>query len=263
MLVVEKIFHASPLQKAIARSLANHRPKVFIKFPVSELANHHESSEPIGSLICMLGNRSYAGKWGIKMCLQNLDTQELRPSQVYIRTPDLTCPHPARFPDSPFPWRRNPAASAGGCDTAPGRSLILFGKSWGSPRKVPGLQPGTARASTRCMHCWLTLPVPPVTGWAGNSSATVAIPAAAAQAGKRGSIGAALPLLLLPYMAGKGKNTENHKGCLAFPMVRLCLNLFITFPALTIQSAIFQALCLLKVLEKVSQQFNCFWKENN
>lgn len=89
-------------------------------------------------------------------------------------------------------------------------------------------------------------------------SAAAANPAAGAQAGKLAAQGLLCLICYFHTRQARGKNTKNHLGCLAFPTVRLCLVLFLNLPALTIQSGIFQAWCLLKVLEKVSQQFNCF-----
>lgn len=253
VLLVEKTFHTSPLQKTIARSLANHRPKVFNKFPVSELANHHKSSEAIGSLIYMVGNGSYTGKWGIKMCLQNLDAQKFLPSQLCIRTPDLMCPCPALFLDSPFPG----AASAGSCGSRQvsdfSRKELRFSREgfWTAIQH---------RRSFPRVHARLAQSTVPPARLGRSSSGTGANPAAGVQAGKHGTRGAALPHLLLPYMAGKGKNTKNHYRCLALPIVWLCLVLFLNFPDLTIQSAIFQARCLLKVFGKGQPTIQLFLK---
>lgn len=153
-------------------------------------------------------------------------------SEVTIQsTLDLICPCPAFFLDPPFPWRRNPAASA--------------------------------RASTGCRHCWLRPPMLPVTGsqiFAVLQQQTLLL---GFRQGSWQHRGVSTSFVTSIHGRQGKKNTKNHLGCLAFPTVRLCLVVFLNLPALTIQSGIFQAWCLLKVLEKVSQRFNCFWKENN
>lgn len=56
-------------------------------------------------------------------------------------------------------------------------------------------------------------------GWAGINSGTAATPAVQIQAGKGRSAGAALPRLLLPYMAGRGKK---YQKSLAMPGISYC-----------------------------------------
>lgn len=63
----EKTFHASQLYKTIARCLASHKPKVFIKPPASELIDHCKSSEIKTSPIYVVENRPYADNWGLNM----------------------------------------------------------------------------------------------------------------------------------------------------------------------------------------------------
>lgn len=155
-----KTFHASQSHKTIARCLASHKPKAFIKFAGLELANHQETSEPKPSLIYMVRSRPYTGNWGINMYLQDLGTQSLLPSwlQPQDTSPILSrsCPLPGlsistEEKSSCISWKL--------CHT-PGRSLILTGKGLGVPGKASAQQSSTAWVSTRCTHCWLRPPTP-------------------------------------------------------------------------------------------------------
>lgn len=168
----------------------------------------------------MVGNRSYRGKWGIKMCLQNLDTQKLLSSQLCIRTPDLICPCPALSWTPHFQEEKRSSISWKLCSEHSASSLRL-GRS---------------------------------------SSGAVTKPAAGLRQGNMAAEGLLYLICYCHAWQVREKNTKNQYGCLALPVVRLCLVLFLNFPALIIQSAIFQAWCLFKVFGKGQPTIQLFLK---
>lgn len=147
------------------------------------------------------------------MCLQNLDTQKSTLFKDIRSNLAMSCP----LPGLSISMKEKPSS--------------ISWKLWHSSRQVPdfnwkelkfsreGIWPEIWHIQNfHRVHALLAQATPATSHRLGrNSSGAVANPAAGVQAGKHGSMGAALPLLLLPHMAGKGKTPKINKDAWHFP----------------------------------------------
>ena len=156
VLVGEKTPHASQSHNTISSCLARYRPKVLIKFPVSELANHHKNSEPKTSLIYMVGNRPYTGKY--VSAGPGYSEFTAQPTLYMDASPIVSrsCP----LPGLTISMEEKPSCISWKLGHTPGRSLIFTGEGLGPPGKASALQSSIAGVSAGCMHCWLRPPTP-------------------------------------------------------------------------------------------------------